>query len=165
MDPETQWTIGIGLVLVLGLISVIVPVLPGLLIMWGAGVVYGFAVGWSPVGVGVMALFTLLAAISLISSVTVPRRAAAESGASGRAQFGGLIGAVIGFFVIPIIGFIVGGLVGVLLVEYSAKGDWQQAWTATKGTAKGFGVSVLIDITAGTLMLATWAFWAWTVLS
>jgi uncharacterized protein YqgC (DUF456 family) len=39
MSPELQWTIGIGLALAIGLISVIVPILPGLLIMWAAGLV------------------------------------------------------------------------------------------------------------------------------
>jgi uncharacterized protein YqgC (DUF456 family) len=111
-----------------------------------------------------MALFTILAIISLVTSVTVPRKAAADSGASGKAQLGGLAGALIGFFAIPVVGIIVGGLVGVLLVEYLDKGDWGPAWAATKGTAKGFGISMLIDISAGTLMFAAWAVWAWTVL-
>lgn len=160
MTAEWWWTIGVGITMVVGLCAVIVPILPGLLIMWAAALAYGFGVGWTPAGIAVMAALTVLAIISLITSVTVPRKAAAESGASGVAQLGGLVGAIIGAFMIPVIGLFIGGIVGVLLTEYGRNGSWDQAWIATKGTAKGFGVSMLIDIAAGAVMLALWLGWA-----
>jgi uncharacterized protein YqgC (DUF456 family) len=158
------WSIAAAVVMVVGLCGVVVPVVPGLLLMWATGLVYGFAVGWSGLGIGVMALMTVLVAISLALGVAVPRKTAAEAGASGWSQLGGLAGAVIGFFVIPVVGVIVGALVGVYLVELALKEDGAEAWTATKGMAKGFGISVLIDLTLGLVMLAAWSIWAATVL-
>lgn len=161
---DLLWTIVVGVVMVIGLGGVILPLLPGLLLIWAAALGYGFAVGWSSLGVAVMVVLSVIVVASLIASVLVPRRAAADSGASGWSQLGALVGAVIGFFVIPVFGVIVGALVGLLLVEYLRTDDWGAAWVATKGTARGFGVSILIDLALGMVMMLVWAVWALTVL-
>ena len=161
---DLLWTAVVGVVMVVGLGGVILPVVPGLVLMWGAALVYGFAVGWSTIGVATMVILGLLVVASLVSGVLVPRRAAAESGASGWSQLGALIGAIVGFFAIPVFGLIVGALVGLLVVEYLRTDDWGAAWTATKGTARGFGVSILIDLGLGMVMILLWAVWALTVL-
>lgn len=163
MSAEVVWTIAAAVVMVVGLCGVIVPIVPGLVMVWVTALIYGFAVGWSGLGVGVMALLTVLLIISLGLSFVVPRKTAAASGASGWSQLGGLVGAVIGFFVIPFVGIIVGALVGVYLVELILKEDSAEAWTATKGLAKGFGISVVIDLAIGIVMLAAWSLWAATV--
>lgn len=161
---DLTWTVLVGVTLVVGLCGVVFPVLPGLLLMWAAALVYGFAVGWSSLGIGVMVVLTILTAAGFVTGILVPKKAAAESGASGMAQVGGLVGAIIGFFVIPVVGVIVGALVGLLVVEYLRNDDWALAWTATKGTARGFGLSILIDLALGMTMLVLWAIWAATVL-
>ncbi len=162
-EGDVFWTVVTGVVMVVGLAGVIVPVVPGLLLMWGAALLYGFAVGWSGLGIGVVSLLGVLVVVSLVSGVIVPRRAAADSGASGLAQLGAVIGAVAGFFLIPVVGVIVGAVVGLLVVEYLRNDDWDAAWTAAKGTLRGFGISVLIDLGLGTVMLAAWSAWAATV--
>lgn len=146
--------------MVIGLCGVVIPLLPGLALIWAVALGYGFIVGFGTIGVVVMAILTAALIASIIKGVLVPRKVAADSGASGRAQLGGLIGAVVGFFVIPVIGLIIGALVGVLAVEYLVKGDWDQAKVATVGTAKGFGLSVLIDLVIGFAMIVTWSLWA-----
>jgi uncharacterized protein YqgC (DUF456 family) len=163
MDADLVWTTLAGVVLVVGLCGVVIPVLPGLLLMWGAAIAYGFAVGWSTTGVAAMVVLTAAVAVSAAASVVVPRRAAAGGGASGWAQLGGLVGAVVGFFVIPVVGVVVGALLGVFAVELGRQGDRHAAWEATVATARGFGVAVLIDLAIGLVMLAVWAGWAATV--
>lgn len=163
MSADVGWTILAAVIMVVGLCGVVIPILPGLALIWGTALVYGLIVGFGAGGIAVMVVLTVLLAVSMIKSVVVPRRAAQEAGASGWSQFGGLVGAVIGFFVIPVVGVIVGALVGVLLVEVSLKGDWGEAWTATVATAKGFGISALIDLGLGLAMIGTWSAWALTV--
>ncbi len=162
MSP-TEWSIIAAVVMVVGLAGVIIPILPGLALIWITALVYGFAVGFGVIGWVVMGVLTVLLALSFIKSMTVPRREAEAAGASGWAQFGGLVGAIIGFFTIPVVGIIVGALLGVLAVEMLLKGNWDDAWTATKGTAKGFGLAVLIDLGLGMAMIAAWSVWAATV--
>lgn len=163
MSAEVGWTIVAAIIMVVGLCGVVIPILPGLALIWGTALVYGFVVGFGTGGIAVMVALTALLAVSIIKSVVVPRRAAQEAGASGWSQFGGLVGAIIGFFLIPVVGVIVGALVGVLLVEVSLKGHWGEAWTATVATAKGFGISALIDVVLGLIMIGTWSAWAVTV--
>lgn len=161
---DLTWTLIVGVTLVIGLCGVVLPVVPGLVFMWAAGLFYGFVVGWSAIGVGVMVALTLLTIAGFVTGILIPQKAAAESGASGMAQLGGLVGAIVGFFVIPVFGVIVGALAGLLIVEYLRNDDWALAWIATKGTARGFGLSILIDLALGMVMLMLWALWAATVL-
>lgn len=163
MSAEVGWTIVAAVIMVVGLCGVVIPILPGLALIWVTALVYGFIVGFGAGGIAVMVALTALLAASMIKSVLVPRRAAQGAGASGWSQFGGLAGAVLGFFLIPVVGVIVGALAGVLLVEVSLKGDWGEAWTATLATAKGFGISALIDLVLGLIMIGTWSAWAVTV--
>jgi uncharacterized protein YqgC (DUF456 family) len=160
LSDELLWTTLAGLVMVVGLCGVAIPLLPGLGLVWAAALVYGFAVGWGPGGVTVMIVLTALLGVSVAKSVVVPRRAATGGGASGRAQVGGLFGAVAGFFLIPVVGVIIGALAGLLVTELLIKRDWAEAWTATKATAKGFGLSTLIDLGLGLVMILVWSVWA-----
>jgi uncharacterized protein YqgC (DUF456 family) len=163
MSADAWWTLLATVAMAVGLVGTVVPLLPGPVLMWVTALVYGLVVGFDLLGVAVMALITLLVGFSFVMGVVLPKRAAEQSGASKRSQLGGLIGAVIGFFVIPVIGLLLGALVGVMLVEYLAKRDANEAWAATKGVAKGFGLSALLDLAVGLLIVAAWAGWAITV--
>ncbi len=163
MSAELAWTTLAAAVMVIGLCGVVIPLLPGLALIWATALVYGLVVGFGAVGVAVMLVLSGLVALSVVKSVVVPRRAAASSGASGWSQLGGVAGAVIGFFVIPVIGLVIGALVGLLVAEAINKGNWSDAWTATKATARGFGLSVAIDLTLGLAMIVVWTIWAATV--
>lgn len=153
----------VAVVMVVGLAGVVIPVLPGLVLIWAAALVYGIEVGFGVGGVVVMTILTVLTLVSIVLGVILPKRAATESGATRRSQLVGLIGAVIGFFVIPVVGLVVGALVGVLVAEYKDKGDWPAARTATVGVAKGFGVSALVQFLIGFAMIVVWSLWAATV--
>lgn len=163
-DAAVLWTIVVAVVMVLGLMGVVLPVLPGLVLIWAAALFYGLMVGFGAVGWSVVALLTALAVAGMIKTVVIPRRAAVESGASGWAQLGAVVGGVVGFFVIPVFGLILGALAGLLAVEYVLKGNWDEALAAVRGTAKGFGLSVVIDLILGMVMIVAWSVWAATVL-
>lgn len=163
-DAALLWTIVVAVAMVLGLLGVVLPVLPGLLLIWAAAIFYGFMVGFGTLGWTVVGLLTVLAVAGVIKSVAIPRRAATESGASGWAQLGAVVGGVVGFFIIPVFGLVIGALAGLLAVEYVLKGDWNEAMVAVRGTAKGFGLSVAIDVVLGIIMIAAWSGWAASVL-
>jgi len=162
-DAELFWTAVVAVVMAVGLLGIVVPVLPGLLLIWGAAVVYGLLIGFSTTGWVVVGILSMLAVISVIKSIVIPRRAAAQSGASIWAQIGAVLGGVAGFFLIPVLGLVIGALAGLLAVEVLLKGNWDEAWTAAIGTAKGFGISALIDLVLGLLMITFWSVWAATV--
>jgi len=163
-DAALFWTVVVAAAMVLGLLGVVIPVLPGVLLIWGAALVYGFVVGFGTIGGIVLGLLTVLAMISVVKSIMIPRRTASRSGASVWSQLGAVAGGIVGFFVIPVLGLIIGALAGLLAVEFVLKGNWDEAWTATVGAARGFGISALIDLGLGMVMIACWSIWAATVL-
>ena len=161
---DLEATIVIGLVMAVGVIGTVVPFLPGVILIWLAAVIYGFLVGFSPIGIVVLVVLTLLVAASVIKSFIVPKRAAEGHDVSRWSQLVALIGAIIGFFLIPLVGVIVGALVGLYLAEYIHHRDPHDAWGSTMAVAKGFGLSALIDVVIAVFMTTVWAAWALTVL-
>lgn len=156
-------TILVLLAMLIGLAGTLVPILPGILLMWASAVAYGFAVGFDALAVGLLVVVTILTAVSIVAGVVLPKRAAAESGASGASQFAAAVGAVVGFFVIPVVGLIIGALVGIGLAEWYDKRDWPAARASTIAVAKGFGLSTLVQFALGFLILVVWLVWALAV--
>ncbi|MEM9130915.1 MAG: DUF456 domain-containing protein [Actinomycetota bacterium] len=161
---DLEATIVIGLVMVVGVLGTVVPFLPGVMLIWLAAVVYGFLVGFSPIGIAVLVVLTLLVAASVIKSVVVPRRAAEGHDVSRWSQLVAVLGAVVGFFVIPIVGVVIGALIGLFVAEYVHHREAGEAWGSTVAVAKGFGLSALIEIGIAVFMTAVWAAWALSVL-
>jgi len=160
---DTDFTILFLVVMLVGLAGTLLPILPGIVLMWGATIAYGFAVGFGGVAIPVIIIASLLTIIALASGFVLPKRAAEEAGASNRSQWFAAIGAIIGFFVIPIVGAIIGAVAGIALSEYQRTGDWAATRRSTIGIAKGFGLSALAQFSLGFLMLVVWLAWAATV--
>ena len=155
-----DWTFIVFVVMVIGWAGTIVPIIPGLILMWAAALVYGFATGFGPEGIVVMVILTTLVILGVIKSAIVPKRSAEAHGASRASQLGALVGAVIGFFVIPVIGLFVGAMVGIFVIEQMAKRNVSLAWRASKGVAIGFVKSAALDIAIGFVMISVWSAWA-----
>ena len=149
----------VAAVMAVGLIGTVVPVLPGLLLIWGAGLGYGLAAGFGGIGIAAFAVMTMLLGVGMAMSYVLPKRAGERGGAAKSSLRLGIAGAVIGFFVIPVLGLPIGGALGVLVGEYNRLGQWPAAWVATRKVLAGFGLAVLAEFTAGVFMVATWAGW------
>jgi uncharacterized protein YqgC (DUF456 family) len=68
---------------------------------------------------------------------------------------------VIGFFVIPIIGLIVGFVLGIYLAELVRLREAGRAWDSTRAALVAVGIGMLIELTAGLLMFGVWLFGVW----
>jgi uncharacterized protein YqgC (DUF456 family) len=65
----------------------------------------------------------------------------------------------VGFFVVPLVGVVLGGVVGVFLGEIARTRDATAAWRSTAATIKGFGVAVVVQVAIGLTMVAVWGSW------
>lgn len=148
--------------LLVGLAGTIVPILPGILLMWAAVVGYGLVAGFDAIGIGAIVVVTVLAAISVILGLVLPKQAADAAGASTKSQWAAVLGAIIGFFVIPVVGALVGAVAGIALAEYGDKGDWGPAWQSTKGVLKGMGLAAIAQFGIGVIITVVWLGWAAT---
>lgn len=144
-----------ALAIAVGLVGILVPLLPGTLLVWAAIVVWAFVVadtaGWIVLGV---ATAILGAAIVVKYLWPVKRMRAADVGGATLAVGG--LAALIGFFVIPVAGLVVGFVGGVFLAELVQRRDRRRAWAATVHAVKGVLLSVGVELTAGLLATAVW---------
>lgn len=69
------------------------------------------------------------------------------------------LAAVVGFFVIPIVGLPLGGLAGLYLAEFRRTADTATAWRTTRATLVGIGLATLVQFLVGVAMVVVWATW------
>jgi hypothetical protein len=149
-----------AIAIAIGLIGIIVPLLPGSLLIAAAVVVWAIAVGETAGWVAASVAVLLLGAGTLVKYLVPGRRLRAQGIPTRTLVLGGLLG-VVGFFVVPVIGLPLGFVLGVYLSELERVGA-DAAWPATRSTLKAVGVSILIELAAGTAAAATWAVGALT---
>jgi uncharacterized protein len=155
-DSDGAITLLCGLAILIGVVGVIVPVLPGLVLCW-AGVL-----GWAllvDAGWGkwlVLAVATAVALTGTVAKYAWPGRNLKRTGVPNRSLFaGGALGAV-GFFVIPVVGLFIGFVLGLWLAERIRLGGFQLAWPSTKQALKAAGLSMLIELAAALAIATTW---------
>jgi uncharacterized protein YqgC (DUF456 family) len=144
----------VGLAILVGLIGIVVPILPGSILILGAVLVWTLeestATGWT-----VFAAATTLLVIGGIVKYAVPGRRLKAVGVPNRSLVaGGLLG-IVGFFVIPVVGLVVGFVVGLYLSEWQRLGH-AGAWPSTQSALGAVGLSMLIELAAGLLAAITW---------
>jgi len=144
------------LLMIVGLVGVLVPVLPGLVIVWLAGVGSVLWQGTDTTGWLVAWWLTGLFALGTLATVVLPTRRGRELGASTASLASGLLGAVIGFFVLPVAGFPVGFLAGLTIGERTRLGEWAAARRSTLAVLRAYGVGVVIELLSGITMVGSW---------
>ena len=105
-----------GILILVGLVGIAVPVLPGLVLVWlGVGV---WAVDVrSPTGWAVLAVATALTLAGFIAQYLIPGRRLRAVGVPRLTTLSGVVLAIVGFFVIPVVGAFAGFVLGVYLAE------------------------------------------------
>jgi len=146
----------VGLVMALGLVGVVVPVLPGLLLVWAAGVAWAWLDGGGALRWSIAAVLTLLLLAGTALKYVLPARSATGAGTPRSTLLLGAAGAIVGFFVIPFLGFVIGGVGSVFLVELARLGTGAAAWRSTRAVLVGVGIGMLVELSAAVLMVGVW---------
>lgn len=151
------------LAIVVGLAGIVVPVLPGVLLIWAAVIGWTLAVGmtpWWPVALAA----TLVYAAGLGAQALVPGRRMQRAGIPNSTLLLGVVAGIVGFFVIPVLGFVIGFVVGVWLAEVARVGlDASKASTAH--ALKAAAISYGIEFVTGLVLAVGWAVLAWRFIS
>jgi uncharacterized protein YqgC (DUF456 family) len=145
----------VALAVAVGLVGMLVPVLPGSLLVGAAILVWGIdrgdGAGWAFTAVAL----GLLAAGAVVKYLVPGRRLQREGIPTSTLLAGGTLG-VVGFFVVPIVGLPLGFVLGVYLAEWRRRGH-SGAWPATVHALRAVGLGILIELGFGVLAAATWA--------
>lgn len=156
--------------ILIGLAGIVVPILPGILLIWLTVLAYAIVDGFEAIGWVAFIVVTLLAIVVGTADIWMSLLGAKKSGAARRAMFFGMIGGIIGFFLfgslLPIIGNLIGGIlgyaIGVFLGQYHKYRDWTLARKASFGGVVGWGVATMLQLAGGLLILLIFV---WQVLS
>lgn len=151
--------LALGLVMAVGAVGTVVPLVPGLSLIWAAGLVYGIDRGFGAGGAVAFAAMTALAIAALLAGYLVPKRRASGAGAASASVWFGVACALVGFFVVPVVGLPLGGVLGMYVGEHVRTGDRVAAWRATRATITGFGIAALLELAAALAMIAVWVVW------
>lgn len=146
----------VGLVMVVGLVGVIVPVLPGTALVLAAGIAWAALVVDGGTGRWVVvAVMAGLFVAGLVLKYALPgRRLSGELPRS--TLLAAAVGAGIGFVVLPPLGLLLGAVAGTYAAEARRVGHGAPARASTVRVLKAVGLGVLAELTAAVLMIGTW---------
>lgn len=152
------------IVMALGLIGSVLPGLPGVTLIFLSALVYAIITDFRTVGVAILALLFVFAAIAFVADFVATSYGARRFGASNwgtvGGAIGGIVGALIGLFFLGIgslFGLILGTIAGVFLGEYlkrerhgpeeqsSGGSDWRRASRAAGGVFVGYLAAAVVQ--------------------
>lgn len=146
--------VAVAVAIAIGLLGILVPILPGGLLIVTAILVWATDLGERTAWVvfGVAAALTLAGAVA---KYVVPGRRLKETGIPSATQWTGAAFGVVGFFVVPVIGLFLGFVLGVYVAERRRLGA-EPAWPSTMAALRAVGLSILIELAAGVLAAGCW---------
>jgi uncharacterized protein YqgC (DUF456 family) len=145
----------VALAIAVGLVGVVVPVLPGSVLVGAAVLVWAVDHGGTTAWLFAVAAVGLLVAGAAVKYV-VPGRRLQRAGVPGRALLAGAVLGLVGFFVVPVVGLLLGFVLGVYAAEWRRLGH-REAWPATVHALKAVGLGILIELAFGMLAATVWA--------
>ncbi|WP_330299244.1 DUF456 domain-containing protein [Streptomyces sp. NBC_00503] len=146
----------VGLVLLLGVVGVLVPGVPGTWLVW-AGVLWWAmhersAAAWTLL----VAATALLLVVQVVKWLLPPRRLRGVGVTRRMAAYAGA-GAVLGFVLVPVVGAVPGFVGGIYLCERERLGSHGEALASVRAVMRAVGTSVLVELFACLLVVGAWA--------
>jgi uncharacterized protein YqgC (DUF456 family) len=173
MTPELELFLQVVLetltlfALIVGLLGLIVPVFPGLVIMWLGTLVYailqnaaGNMTGWKWV---IFAVITLLMITgSIVDNLIIAYKMRDKYVPWSSILFAFAAGIVASIFFTPLIG-LVAAPVGLFLAENRRLKNHEAAVDSTKAYMIGWGWAFGVRFLIGLMMIGLWMLWAWVL--
>ena len=156
-DSGTTVTVIAGVAMLAGILGVVIPVLPGLLLCWLAVLL------WAVLGDGdggrwvVLGLATLVAIGGTVVKYLWPGQRLKSTGVpTSSLLLAGVVG-IVGFFVVPVVGLVLGFVLGLWAAERLRLGPGQ-AWPSTRQALGAVGLSLLVEFAAALGIAVIWVF-------
>ena len=147
--------VAVGLVMLLGLFGVLIPGIPGPLIVW-AGVLWWALTEQTSAAWMVLIAATVVLLLNQALKWLLPARDLRTAGAPYRTLFLAGVAGIVGFFVIPVLGCVLGGVGGLYALERIRLGSHGDAWSSTRTVMRTIGLSVLLELFACLLIFGAW---------
>ncbi len=146
-------------VMLIGEIGVVVPLLPGIELIWLAGLGYGILHGFTWPGVFAMIGITVLLLVGLSSDIWITGLGLKSTGTSMISILIGVVLLVVGTIFLSPLGGILLGLGGMALLEFRRHRSWKKAVSSAGSALVGFAISYGFKLFIGLLMIGVWLIW------
>ncbi|THA47965.1 DUF456 domain-containing protein [Streptomyces sp. A1136] len=144
-----------GLVLLLGLLGVMVPGVPGTWLVWAAVMWWALHERSSVAWVLLVATTGLFLVVQVVIWLLPPRRLRGVGVHRRMVVYAGT-GALLGFVLIPVVGAVPGFVGGVYLSERRRLGSHGEALASVRAVMRAVGTSVLVELLACLVVTAAW---------
>jgi uncharacterized protein YqgC (DUF456 family) len=160
MDPIVYQVIG-ALLVIAGFVGLVVPVIPGSLLIFAGLFVAAWGDGFVHVGAITLSIIGGLALLAVAADLVGSHLGAKRLGASPLALVGAALGGIVGIF-FGIVGIIVGPFVGATIGEVLTHGKLLKAGQVGLGTTIGLLAATIAKIFLAVAMVVLFLF-AWLV--
>lgn len=145
VEPDVLAAIAAVVLSVVGLCGVVMPVLPGSILI-GLGfliwaIVSGTVGGWIFFGVAAVLLL-----IGNVSGMVLTGRGLKQREIPTRSVTIAVVTGVVGMFVLPAFGLLIGFVVGLVGAEYYRVRDWREALDSSLAALKALGIGLIIEL-------------------
>ena len=153
---STGGIVVVALAIAVGLAGILLPLVPGTLLVLGAIAVWAVlehnVTSWVTFGV-----VAALLAVSIVVKYLWPVRRMRAADVSTWSLVAGAALGIVGFFVIPVLGLVIGFVLGVYLAEFAHRRNQRAAWTSTGHAIKGVLLAVGVELCGALLATVAWA--------
>lgn len=140
--------------MVVGLLGIVVPLLPGSSLVALGLLIWAIATGGAAWWVFAAALAAMVLAWGV--KYLVGGRTMARAGVGKWSLVAGGVLGIVGFFVIPVIGLLIGFVGGTFAAEAFRLRDARAGWTAALAATKAAGLLILIELAGALLAVGIW---------
>ncbi len=151
------------LTMVVGLLSLLTMIIPGLTIIWAAALVYGIITGMQGWDWFFLMGITILMIIGTTADNLLIGAQTRASGAPWWSVIAAMIGSIAGSILLPPLGGILAALILIFVIEFVRLRNWKQAYGSLKGMVTGCSLAALFRFTVGTVMIIVWSVWAFLI--
>jgi uncharacterized protein YqgC (DUF456 family) len=151
---DDPWLIVALVLMFIGLLGVILPLVPGIVLVYLAALLYAVIEGFAKIGPITLAVLTVLAVVGVTADLWVSSLGAKVGGASVWALLGGLVLGLVGLVFFSLPGAILGSVLGVIMVEMGRVGDWRKVLKSGGGWLIGWLLSTVVQLSLALIMIA-----------
>ena len=149
-------------VMIVGLIGLVIPVLPGTVIIWLAALGWGLYSGFGTTGWIIFGVLSVIMILSTVMDNLMVGAKTLQGGAALSSVVLGILAGVVFTIIVPPFGGLVAAPLAIFLLEYRRSNSWEQAREAVKNLTIGMGLSWVVRLGMGFLMVVLWGIWALT---
>jgi uncharacterized protein YqgC (DUF456 family) len=147
--------------MLIGLAGMVVPIFPGVTVIWALALLYGIIFGFGAGGGWIFAVITVLTVIGWVVDNIIMGGKARQGGAKWTSIAIAFVAGFVGSIFLTPIGGIAATLFALYIAEYAYRQDRAEAWGVTKSMALGWGWAFVARFSIGLVMIGLWAIWAW----